>query len=92
MNGNGIHIATVTSDFAGTSRPTVDSAVAPDIGAYEFTAGSSTSNSFVIAPVSGSNDVYVNRRKLINLYFSNLSGISSVDVKFCSGVVPPGSS
>jgi hypothetical protein len=92
LSGNGIHIAGITTDFAGTTRPTVVSEGAPDIGAYEFTAGSSAPNSFVIAPVSGSNDVYVNGRKLINLYFSNLGGISSIDVKFYSGVIPPGTS
>ncbi|MCX6158193.1 MAG: hypothetical protein NTY74_09485 [Ignavibacteriae bacterium] len=90
LSGNGTHIATVTDDFVGGVRPADVTAGAPDIGAYEFTAGSSTPNSFTITPAAGSNDIFVNGRKLVNLNFGVLGGISSIAVQYYSGITPPG--
>jgi trimeric autotransporter adhesin len=91
LSGNGIHIASVTTDITGANRPADVSAGAPDIGAYEFTASesSSTPNTYSITPVTGVNDVFVNGRKLISLNFTALGGISSIGTQFYSGVPPP---
>ena len=37
LSGNAMQISTITTDFAGASRPSLVSEGAPDIGAYEFT-------------------------------------------------------
>ncbi|MCX7833687.1 MAG: hypothetical protein N2490_05705, partial [Ignavibacteria bacterium] len=90
LSGNGIHISTVTDDYAGNPRPSSVSAGAPDIGAYEFSAPSVSPNTFSITPTLGLNTIYVNNRKFVDLNFTSLGSLTQVNVKFFSGTNPPG--
>lgn len=90
LSGNGIHISTVTDDYAGNPRPSSISAGAPDIGAYEFSAPSVSPNTFSITPSLGLNTIYVNNRKFLDLNFTSLGSLTQVNVKFYSGTNPPG--
>ncbi|MEI7484417.1 MAG: BNR-repeat neuraminidase N-terminal domain-containing protein [Ignavibacteriota bacterium] len=92
LSGNGVHISGVSTDYSGTARPVDINTGAPDIGAYEFAAGSSTPTSVTVTPALGSNDIYVYGRKLINLNFNALGGISSIAVTYYPGINPPGMS
>ena len=95
LSGNAMQISTITTDFAGASRPSLVSEGAPDIGAYEFTP-TSTPNDLTgdNAPADGVTTTFTFFGKTIAKIKWHGTGITyptltELHLKYYPGTNPP---
>jgi len=93
VNGKGTQLAGFPDDYgaAGVRSVTVAGGMT-DIGSDEFTPDGDPS-SVIVNPSVGSNIIYLNGRKLGTITFAPVDATlpASLDIKYYSGVTPPGS-
>jgi hypothetical protein len=96
LNGNGTPLGFVATDILGNVRSTTIAGGATDIGAYEFTMG--TSAPTIIIPVAGTGNYALNSfgNNIGNINITNVGSlddapITQLDVQYVSGSNPPGS-
>lgn len=87
---NGSHIAGITTDYAGNPRPLTVALGTPDMGAYEFGKPSVNPIPASIVPVIGPNIISFYGLPVIDVNFSNLGGMTNLNVDYYQGVAPPG--
>ena len=87
---NGTHIAGITTDYAGNPRPLTVPAGTPDMGAYEFGQPSVNPTPASLVPVVGQNIVSFYGLPVLDVNFSNIGGMTNLNVDYYQGVAPPG--
>ena len=95
LNGKGVQIASISTDYAGNSRSILVSTGSTDIGAYEFTPSSIPPSATASgAPVASTTTTYsFAGRQLASINWGAGGTLpSSVDFKYYSGTWPSGAS
>lgn len=91
-NGTGTQVATISTDYAGTPRPSTVAAGAPDLGAFEVTP-TSTPPALAVsaAPALGGTQAFaLGGRTLATLVYGSTGTVpSSVVARYYSGTNPP---
>ena len=94
LNGKGVPISGISTDFAGTPRSTSVTGGPTDIGAYEFSTSTTPPVATAsAAPALNTTTTYTYAgRTLASITWGNTGTVpSSVDVRYYSGSNPPGS-
>ena len=92
VNGKGIALSNVSSDFSGTTRSTTITGGTTDIGAFEFNTNSTPPSAIEsVAPVTGTTTTYTfaNRQIASIEWGPNGTAPTSVDIKHYTGNVTP---
>ncbi|MBS1552773.1 MAG: T9SS type A sorting domain-containing protein [Bacteroidetes bacterium] len=91
-NGNGIALASISTDINGNARSTTIAGGGTDIGAHEFTPSVAPPVISVIpsvSPLAVSNFI-LGEETVASIDVTTLGSLTGVDLQYYSGTVPPG--